>query len=153
MSDLIFDILHLEQFAIIDKPCTVIIKNNSTLDFFIKFEKDGHPRWILNIKAITQYNLDLLKQLVKEDNLLYYSDVSHLLMSAALWEEQVEMPIDLPAKGEDIIAVFGYVEDILRCTSITLIPRRKPKLYYPSSEYLEQIAEFSELFKGIENEY
>jgi hypothetical protein len=152
MSEIIFDILHLEQYAIIEGPCSVIVKNNSALDFFTKYEEDGHPRWLLNIKAISQYNLDILKALVATDKLLFYSDVGHLLMTAALWDNQVEMPVDLPAKGEDIIAVFGYVDDILRCTSITLIPRRKPKLFYPSSEYLEQIAEFSQLFKDIENE-
>ena len=150
-KEIIFELLHLERYAIIEKPCTIIVKNKSELDFFNIYDPDGNPRWLLNLKAITQENLDTLKELADSVELLFYSDISHLLMSGALWEEQVEFPMDLPAKGEDMIAVFDYVDDVLRCTSITLIPRRKPKLYYASTEYLAQIEAFAQLVDDVDN--
>jgi hypothetical protein len=51
--------------------------------------------------------------------------MGHLLMTGAIWEDQIATDADLPSKGEELIAVFGYVKDILMCTNIT-IPRRQP---------------------------
>jgi hypothetical protein len=46
-------------------------------------------------------------------------------MTGALWEDQIATDADLPSKGEEMIAVFGYVREVLMCTNITLIPRRQ----------------------------
>jgi hypothetical protein len=54
--------------------------------------------------------------------------MGHLLMTGAIWEDQIATDADLPSKGEELIAVFGYVKDILMCTNIT-IPRRQPDIY------------------------
>ena len=151
MSDIIFDIVHLERYAIIEEPGAYIIKNNSTADYYNLYDKEGNPRWLLNLKAISKDNLEVVKQVSASDQLLFYSDIGHLLMTGALWEDQVKMPIDMPAKGEELIAMFDLIDDILLCTGITLIPRRKPKLFYPSYEYLKQIEDFAELFININN--
>jgi hypothetical protein len=66
----------------------------------------------------------LLKELSKEGERLTYSDMGHLLMTGALWEDQIATDADLPSKGEEMIAVFGYVREVLMC-NITLIPRSR----------------------------
>jgi hypothetical protein len=48
--------------------------------------------------------------------------MGHLLMTGALWEDQIATDADLPSKGEEMIAVFGYVREVLMCTNITLYP-------------------------------
>jgi hypothetical protein len=48
----------------------------------------------------------LLKELSKEGERLTYSDMGHLLMTGALWEDQIATDADLPSKGEEMIAVF-----------------------------------------------
>jgi hypothetical protein len=37
---------------------------------------------------------------------LTYSDMGHLLMTGALWEDQIATDADLPSKGEEMIAVL-----------------------------------------------
>jgi hypothetical protein len=92
------------------------------------YTEDNSPRWILNLKVISEFNLMLLKELSKEGERLTYSDMGHLLMTGALWEDQIATDADLPSKGEEMIAVF-YVREVLMCTNITLIPRRQPDIY------------------------
>lgn len=148
-KDIVFDLMHLDKFAIIKEPCTVIIQNNSIVDFNGLYKQDGSNRWILNLKAITEFNLTLIKALVAQNLTLAYRDIGHLLLTGALWEDQVDKPEELPAKGENVIAVFDYVEDILRCTSITLIPRKKAELYSPATELMGQIKEFEQIIQEL----
>ena len=148
-KDIVFNLMHLDKFAIIRKPCTIIVQNMSIINYENLYRMDGSNRWILNIKAITEFNLTLIKSLLVKNITLTYADIGHLLMTGALWEDQIEEPEELPAKGENIIAVFDYVDDILRCTNITLIPRKKAELYSPAEEILGQIKEFEQLIKEL----
>jgi hypothetical protein len=43
--------------------------------------------------------------------------MGHLLMTGALWEDQIATDADLPSKGEEMIAVFGYVREVCVPTS------------------------------------
>jgi hypothetical protein len=47
----------------------------------------------------------LLKNLARRRRLTY-SDMGHLLMTGALWEDQIATDADLPSKGEEMIAVL-----------------------------------------------
>jgi hypothetical protein len=60
----------------------LIVKNNSKLAMDDLYTEDS-PRWILNLKVISEFNLMLLKEL-KEGERLTYSDMGHLLMTGAL---------------------------------------------------------------------
>lgn len=152
MSDLIFELSHLDGYAIVEEPCTILVKNNSRLDFNRLYIEDDNPRWLLNLKAVTRVNLDLLRELAKEPETLRYSDIGHLLCTGALWRDQVIAQEFLPVKGEDMIVVFGFIDKQLRATSITPIPRVSPKYYNSSLDYLEQIEEFRNLFKNLKDE-
>lgn len=147
-----FKLEHLDRYAIVTEPCTLIVKNNSRLKMDDLFTEDSYPRWILNIKAISAFNLELLKTLCAEGTQLTYGDMGHLLMTGALWEEQVSSDCDLPSKGEEIIAVFGWVKGVIMCTNITLIPRRQPDIYLHSCETLDEINEFERIIKEMKDE-
>lgn len=148
-KELVFDLMHLDKYAIISGPCTVIVQNNSSLKMTDLYSADGHNRWLLKIKAISAFNLALIKDLTNKKIQLTYNDVGHLLMTGALWEDQIDLPEDLPVKGENLIAVFDYVDDILRCTGITLIPRKKVPLFNPAEEFMGQLKEFEQIIKEI----
>lgn len=148
-----FKIMHLEGFAIIDGPCTVFVKNNSILKHDQLYTDDGHNRWILNLKAIERDKLETLKIITNEPeyNLSYFK-ASKLFFTGALWEDQVINDADLPVKGEDVIAVFGHVDGVLRCTNITIIPRKTPEIFMPGNDLTGKLKEFEDLIKELENE-
>jgi hypothetical protein len=56
---------------------------------------EKQSRWILNLKVISEFNLMLLKARRRR---LTYSDMGHLLMTGALWEDQIATDADLPSK-------------------------------------------------------
>lgn len=151
-DNLHFEMSHLNRYAIINKPCTIIVKNNSKVSVSDMYTTDGHNRWILNLMVISEFNLTLLKTLTSSNVKLSYRDVGHLLMTGVIWEDQVHLDSDLPSKGEELIAVFDYVEDVLRCTNITLIPRRQPDIYLHSSEVANEIEEFENIIRKMRDE-
>lgn len=151
-DNLQFEMSHLNRYAVISKPCTIIVKNNSKVAISDMYTTDGHNRWILNLMVITEFNLTLLKALTSSNVKLAYRDIGHLLMTGVIWEDQVHVDSDLPSKGEELIAVFDYVDEVLRCTNITLIPRRQPDLYLHSSEVANEIEEFENIIRKMRDE-
>ena len=149
-KNIVFKMRDLDSYAIIDKPCTVLVKNNSRPTMDSIYTGDGYPRWILNLKAISSTSLAVLRKLA--DYRYTYNDIGHLLMTGSLWESQINHVYELPSKGEQMICVFDYVDEILRCTNITLIPRRNPVLYKHGAEVAKEIAELEEIIKSLDNE-
>jgi hypothetical protein len=145
--DIVFKLSDLDSYAIIEEPCTVLVKNNSTLTMDSIYRGDDYPRWLLNLKAISADSLSLLKNL--PDYTYTYSEIGHLLMTGALWESQINNAYELPSKGEQMICVFDYVDDVLRCTNITLIPRRDPKLYIHGAAVAEEIEALELIIKNL----
>lgn len=148
-KELIFDIMHLDKYAIISEPCTVIVQNNSSVKHDALYGGELNARWLLNLKAISEFNLKLIQALIKKNVTLTYRDIGHLFMTGALWEEQIDFPEELPVKGENVIAVFDYVDDIIMCKGITLIPRKKAKLFNPAEDIMGEIREFEKVIKEI----
>jgi hypothetical protein len=68
------------------------------------YTEDNSPRWILNLKVISEFNLMLLKELSKEGERLTYSDMGHLLMTG--WEKIRLQQTQIYRKGEEMIAVL-----------------------------------------------
>lgn len=151
-DSVVFKLEHLDRYAVIRYPCTIMVKNNSRLQMSDIYTGDNNPRWLVNLKVITEFNLSLLKQLDKDGVQLTYWDIKHLLMKGAIWESQIKSPSDLPCKGEEMIAVFDYVNDILMCTSITLIPRKQPNLYIHSTNVMDEINEFEKIINAMRDE-
>jgi hypothetical protein len=146
-----FEMHHLDMFAIIDEPCTMRIRNHTTLKWDNIYDGDGHSRWIVNLKAITAENLAAVK-LITEKSSLHYYDVSKYFLSGALWETQVQSSEELPIKGEEVGCVFDYVDGILRCTNLSIIPRKRPKLYIHSVEVQQELTDLEAIISGLKHE-
>lgn len=147
MGNVRFDISHIDRYAIITEPCTVVLK--ATYKVSSQYIMDGHPRWLIPLRALTNENLEALKELYRIGD-VYYSDIRDLFMVGALWSSQVEDEQDLPMAGEKVIATFDYVEDILRCTGINLIPRKEPEVFLASEYISEMFDEFKNLIDEID---
>jgi len=145
MSDLRFDINHLNKYAIIKEPCTAIVRCNSTPDFNNPYTDDGYDRWIINLKVVSEDSLDTLKLLNRTGAAIYYSQMGHLLLSGAIWKSQIWEETQLPVKGENVIATFDYVDDRLMCTAITVIPKTNLDVFEASAEIISDI----EFFKNL----
>jgi hypothetical protein len=63
-GSLIFKLEHLDRYAIVKEPCTLIVQPKLAMDDL--YTEDNSPRWILNLKVISEFNLMLLKELSKE---------------------------------------------------------------------------------------
>jgi hypothetical protein len=150
MNEIHFKLSMLHGFAIIEEPCTVIIKTNTNTGKL--YTADGFNRWLINLKAVTKDNLEILKNIDKSTINYTYSEISHLLLTGAIWENQVSKDIKLPVKGESVIATFDYVNKILLCTNITLIPRKSPKVFKASSVISNIMEEFNTLIQDINDE-
>lgn len=147
---MIFKLDYLDGFAIITKPCTVKIKVASTVKADKLYTADGHNRWIVNLKAVTDKNLDTLKKLDRSKSEYQYKSITHLLLTGVIWENIIHDVEDLPSKGEKLIATFDEVKGALRCTNITLIPRKEPEVFMSSDELKEVMKEFEDLITNIE---
>jgi hypothetical protein len=69
----------------------IVKKQTSAMD---DLTQKTTTRWILNLKVISEFNLMLPKELSKEGERLTYSDMGHLLMTGALWEDQIATDAD-----------------------------------------------------------
>jgi hypothetical protein len=78
------------------------------------YTEDNSPRWILNLKVISEFNLMLLKNLAKKE--ATYSDMGHL-MTGAYGKIRLQQTQIYRLKGRDDCC-FGYVR-VLMCTNIT----------------------------------
>lgn len=143
-----FALSHLDQFEQLEGPETILVKNMSPLDYNKLYTGDGNPRWILQLKAITTENLELIKAVSKKVSSLTYRDIGHLLMTGVIWEDQVKNAECLPVKGEYVHASFDYVKGILRCTNISVITRRVPIRYDYNKEILDEINNFENIVKN-----
>ena len=131
--------MHLDRYAIIKEPCSKMVVNASRLHFDRIYRDDGHPRWLIHLKAIYSPNLITIRKMVKKKCFLTYNNISPLLITGAIWEEQVKNPENLPMKGELVGATFGYVDGIMRCTGINLIDRSPTVYYNPAADILTDL--------------
>jgi len=152
MKDILFDLMHLEGFAVVKEPCTAIVKCKTHVKEGNLYTIDGHHRWLLDLYAITEPNLALLKNVYKKDLRMSYSTASQYFLKGALWENTVYDMSDLPIKKENVIAVFDYVGEKLMCTQISLLPKVNLSIYNPAKDLLEGIEELVKMVKEINNE-
>lgn len=149
MGETRFSINHIDGYSVIDEPCTIVAKVTYSVKYRNIYRHDGHNRWIIPLRVVSKDNLEAIKTMTEIGD-VFYSDVSKLLVSGALWENQIKSDEDMPTKGERVIATFEYVDHILRCTNITLIPRKQPKIFLSEVYLAELFLEFDELIDDIE---
>jgi len=115
---------NLNSYEVVPGPGTHIVKVASTVKEKNLYSEDKYPRYIVNLKCSTQENFKLCLKRMGSKEEIPYMDVKEYFLSGAIWENEITNTLLLPTKGEEVIATFNYVDEVLRCVSITLIPRR-----------------------------
>ena len=124
MSEFLLKRKNLALYEVIPGPGTFLVKVASTVTSKNLYELDKYPRYIVNLRAATEEGFDKCLLLMGSRELIDYKEVSPYFMSGALWLKDIDDTKKLPTKGEEVIATFDYVDEVLRCVSLTLIPRR-----------------------------
>lgn len=148
MSDLTFKMEHLDGYAIIEEECTVVVRVTYSVRYSKLYRKDGADRWLIPLRAVTESNLEALKEMDSVGE-LDYGDIGGMLMTGALWSNQIKDAEEMPRKGERIIATFAYRDNRLMCIGLDLIPRKEPKTFISAVYLSEMFKEFDDIIEEI----
>jgi len=152
MKKIKFEYSHLKNYSIVSKPCVAEVRCRRTVKEEYLYTGDGAHRWFVDLYVITDKNLISVEKILQEKRLNYYNSISPYLMTGVIWEDAIYDFIDLPIKKEKVIAVFDYVDEILRCVQINMIPKIKLDMYIPSEAMLKETEDMIELIKTINHE-
>ena len=123
---------YMKKFDIIEGECTATVKVMQTVDdrFFIN---DDTPRYLIPLLAFDIENEDSIDAIIEDTDEYGKFDIDLLypfLFTGVLWYDKVLTKMDLPVKGEKVIATFEYGDlDELMCTGIVTLGKLKPKKY------------------------
>ena len=125
MSEAVMRRSNLRNYEVISDPGTHVVKVAGSVkpDFII--EDGAKSRYLVNLRVSTIKGFEECLHIMGNRENVPFKDVRHNFMTGALWSNDVDDLERLPAKGESIIATFDYVDDVMRCVSLTLIPRRE----------------------------
>jgi len=121
---MIFKKEYLNHYQVIEEPGTYIVKVGNTVkpEYFI--EDGSKSRFIVNLRAASLENLKRCIDIMGERTKCDFDEIKDCFTSGVLWHEDINDMSKLPTKGESIIATYDYVDDVFRCISLTLIPRK-----------------------------
>ena len=142
----VFKLSHLNQYQLVTKPGTYFVSAACNITDEKSLWMDGPMRYVIPLRALTSESLESLLTLFREENLteVPFNIVSPFFLKGALFCNDGELvdKIDLPIRGEKMLATFDYVvtgdseEERLLCTSISLCPREE--LEYVDVALLDQ---------------
>lgn len=124
MSNATFKLDHLKNYQVVEHAGSALVRVSSDVRYLVE---DKYPRYLVNLSVIRKDDLEKIVKRVgnKEVKFDYIKD---LLISGAIFKDNIRNTIELPTKGEKVIVTFDYVDDILRCTHISTIPRDTLKM-------------------------
>lgn len=125
MSVAILKKSHLNTYNVIPGPGTFKVKVLSTVKPEYIYDEGSKARYIVNLRAATVEGFEKCLEIMDIDEWVPFVEVRGCFMSGVIWDNDLSDYESLPIKGEEVIVTFDYVEDVLRCTSLTLIPRKK----------------------------
>lgn len=124
-NDFIFKKESLNNFYILEEPGTHFVKCNNKITKYNLYKKDNHPRYIVILKVIHRDNVQKCIDLFGSREEIPFNLIKPYLFTGVIWENQILDPLDLPNKNEELIATFNILDDEIKCTSLTLIPRKE----------------------------
>jgi len=144
MREAVFKKKNLSLYNIIDGPGTFMVKVSSRVGQKQLIEDGSKSRYLVNLRVATVEQLESCLNLLSTEDEISFSEVRHCFITGVIWENDVNDLLELPTKGETVIATFDYVDEIIRCVSITLIPRRRlqqfdPEAYRKSKDLLKTL--------------
>lgn len=137
---------NLRNYQVIEEPGTYVVKVAHSIKPDYLYGEGSNARYIINLRVATTEGFEECLKLMGNYEIVEFKRVRNCFMSGALWENDLDDITRLPAKGEEVIAVFDYIDDRLLCTSLTLIPREKLPTFR-----LEDMCKSRQIFKELLN--
>ena len=133
-GELLFKRAWLNDYVVIDEPGTYEVITTSMPNLYdpAEYGEEGNPRYIVNVKAVSEANLPKLVEVLAGKELVKISETNGLFMNGNIWiNEDGEAPA-LPGRRELIKVNVNYVtnrvgEQVLGITDITVLPTKKGK--------------------------
>jgi hypothetical protein len=122
-NDYLFKKESLNTFHIIEEPGTHFVRVNNNITKSHLYEEDDHPRYLVTLKVIHKDNVEKCLSLFGNHEQIPFKNIRPYLYTGVIWENQVLSELDLPIKNEEVIATFNYIDDEIKCISMTLVPR------------------------------
>lgn len=124
MSDAIFHDGLLKDYYLVDRPGTFIVPVRATVKE--PYMEDEYPRYLIPLRVISSEGLVKILEILNEFPRIPYNMASQYMQTGAIFMNEGIEEIDLPVKGERVIATFDYDNNnILRCKNIELLPREE----------------------------
>ena len=144
MKEPVFKRKFLEHYQVIQEPGSYIVKVANTVKPEHLYIEDEYPRYIVNLRATTEENLINCVDILGEREECVFEEVNDCFISGTIWENDLPDITFLPNKGESVVATYDLVDDIMRCISLTLIPRKTlqnfdPKAYNTNRKLFTQL--------------
>jgi hypothetical protein len=122
---------YLNKFSIIEDECTAVVQAASTVDdrYLIKGENE---RYLIPLRALDiNKQEELLEVLASVEGPVIDIELLYpFMLTGVLWRDKVTQKLDLPVKGENLIATFEYSDlDELKCSGIITINKVRPKKF------------------------
>jgi hypothetical protein len=125
MNDFMFKKESLNNFHVLEEPGTYFVKCNNKITEHNLYKEDEYPRYIVNLKVIHKDNVQKCLNLFGSREEIPFRLIKNYLLTGVIWENQVLSSLDLPNKNEEVIATFSIIGEEIKCSSITLIPRKE----------------------------
>jgi hypothetical protein len=121
---------YLNKFKIIEEPCTAVVQCMATVDD--SFLSKNKKSYFIPLRAISidEYDnlIDVLSEEEEED--IDITKLYPFMLTGTLWKDKVLSKLDLPVKGENLIATFEEEDlDGLKCTGIVTLGKAKLKKF------------------------
>jgi hypothetical protein len=122
---------HLKHYLILEGPCTARVRVSSKVTIKNLWDEgEANERYLVPLRVGIQEKLIEAAEEI-ENGFVTYHDLQGCFVTGAIFTNSIDSLKELPVKGEEVLATFDYVDDILRCVSLTLLPRIKLKVFDP----------------------
>jgi len=129
MKEPIFKKKSLGHYQVVEKPGTFMVKVANTVKPQSLYVNDGYPRYIVNLRAASKAGLERSLAALGSRDSCKFEDIRDNFIAGSIWQNEIDDTSLLPTKGETVIATYDMVEEVLRCVSITLIPRKTLEIF------------------------
>jgi hypothetical protein len=144
IQEYLFKKENLKTFNILEEPGTYFVKVNNNINQSHFYDEDEHPRYLVSLKLIHKDDIEKCLKLFGNHEQIPFKHIRPYLLTGVIWEDQILHGIDLPIKNEEVIATFNFIDDKIKCTSLTLIPRKELNLLE-----LEQVCKSRKLLNDL----
>lgn len=122
----------LNKFKYIEEECTAEVTCMATVDETFLHGKEGSKRYFIPLRVLDANRLDELMDILDdvEGDYIDMEELYPFTLSGTIWESSLLDTINLPIKGEKVLATFEYDEnEDLRCVGIVPLAKVKPKSF------------------------